>query len=226
MGLKNVATRFTRAKATAAELPADTTPFAKALGFGQRSALGEQWGWKLAQITRSTDRGAWNALGGLCPNESGLSPNWVLWHHWPDERVHDLSVAGQGIDTLTHETASQLTDDNFWALVERLTTGRRLVITSDHGYAASGLFPDAPNDQAKYLKERFKSGRWTSPSNDPRPWLPPVDLTLPRVTVGTVMRWAAASGRAKAVTRHWRTVACRYWKSRFPLSNLVGWHRS
>lgn len=165
------------AKATAAELPADTTPFAKALGFGQRSALENNGAGSSHRLPGARTE----ALGmpwADCAQIVGAEPDWVLWHHWPDERVHDLSVAGQGIDTLTHETASQLTDDSFWALVERLTTGRRLVITSDHGYAASGLFPDAPNDQAKYLKERFKSGRLTNSSNEPCPWLPPVELTI------------------------------------------------
>ena len=42
-----------------------------------------------------------------------------------------------------------LTSDDFWALVDRLTTGRRLVITGDHGYAACGQFHDiVDKDQA------------------------------------------------------------------------------
>ena len=35
------------------------------------------------------------------------------------------------------DAAQQLSSDDFWAFVERLATGRRLVITSDHGYAAT-----------------------------------------------------------------------------------------
>ena len=64
-------------------------------------------------------------------------------------------------------------------LVERLATGRRLVITSDHGYAASGLFADTPEDQAKYLKETFKSGRWADVGEEGSPWVPPVALRVP-----------------------------------------------
>ena len=166
------------AKATAAELPADTTPFARALGFGQRSALENNGAGSSHRLPGARTE----ALGipwADCAHTVGSEPDWVLWHHWPDKRVHDLSVAGQGIGALAREAASQLTGDSFWALVERLTTGRRLVITSDHGYAASGVFPDAPNDQAQYLKERFKGSRWTTPSSDLCPWLPPVELTLP-----------------------------------------------
>jgi len=165
------------AKATAAELPADTTPFAKALGFNQRSSL------------ENNGAGATHRLSGAktdcvgmpwadCATLIGAEPHWVLWHHWPDNRIHDLSVAGKGIETLTQEVATQMTDEAFWLLIEKLTTGRRLVITSDHGYAASGLFPDTVEDQAKYLRERFKSGRWSPAIDDGSSWVPPVDLTI------------------------------------------------
>jgi hypothetical protein len=47
------------------------------------------------------------------------------------------------------------------AFINRLATGRRLIITADHGYAASGQFPDADREQSAYLNERYKSGRAT-----------------------------------------------------------------
>ena len=166
-----------RAKATAAELPADTTPFAKALGFSQRSSLennGAGGSHRLPGARTETVGMPWED----CTKLVGAEPHWVLWHHWPDNRVHDLSVAGQGIETLTNEIVSQLTSDGFWSLVERLTTGRRLIVTSDHGYAASGLFPDTSDDQAKYLKDLYKGGRWTIAPGEAPAWMPPVDLTL------------------------------------------------
>jgi hypothetical protein len=52
-------------------------------------------------------------------------------------KLHDGSGAGQGLEPLTKDVAEQLSSDDFWAFVERLATGRRLVITSDHGYAAA-----------------------------------------------------------------------------------------
>ena len=93
--------------------------------------------------------------------------------------MHDLGAPGHGLSALATEAANQLTTDDFWALVERLTTGRRLVITGDHGYAATGLFPDtADSKQAQHLKSRFKSGRSAPDQNSPSDWVPPIDIVL------------------------------------------------
>lgn len=168
------------ARVTAAELPADTTQFARALGLTQRSALqnnGASNSHLLAGARTETADMAW----ADCVNLINAEPRWVLWHHWPDSRVHDFASAGQGLNLLTEEAAAKLSDDGFWMLVERLTTGRKLVLTSDHGYAATGLFSDIADDQqAKFLKENFKSGRWAPASEQaPEPQtLPPLALTL------------------------------------------------
>src|SRR5690606_25471606 len=68
--------------------------------------------------------------------------------------------------------------DDFWAFVERLATGRRLVITSDHGYAATGYFPDADGEVAAHLKQTFSSGRSKAGNGDAGPFVPPVALQI------------------------------------------------
>jgi len=186
-------------KVTGAELPADTTPFAQALGFAQRSALANNQGGhshRLAgAMTESLDL-PWIDCSAMI----GAEPHWVLWHHWPDNRVHELGgKAGAGLDKLAQDAAEKLTSDAFWGLVERLTTGRRLVITSDHGYAASSLFADADGDQAKYLKAAFKNGRWADPTEPLGNWSPPIDKVLDsrrgryRYVLGR-RRWKGQSG--------------------------------
>jgi hypothetical protein len=164
------------ARATASELPGETTPFAEALGFSGRSALennGAPRSHRLPKATTETLGIPWTDAAKAV----GSQPDWVMWHHWPDNRVHDLAAAGQGLEKLTAEVAQELTSDAFWLFVERLSTGRRLVITSDHGYAATGLFADAPDDQAKHLKEVFKSGRCTA-GKSKSPWVPPVEMEV------------------------------------------------
>jgi hypothetical protein len=165
------------AYATAAELPGETSSFARALGFAGRAALennGSGSSHRLKNARTETLGIPWSDAAQVID----AKPDWVFWHHWPDSRLHDLAAAGQGLEKLTIEVTKELNSDGFWLLVERLSTGRRLVITSDHGYAATGLFADAPEDQAKHLKEVFKSGRCVSGQEGGAPWVPPVELGL------------------------------------------------
>jgi hypothetical protein len=158
---------------TASELPGETNEFAHALGLGSRSQLQNNGGGlahKLAPTKTECVDIPWKDCAGLIDS----SPNWLFWHHWPDSKVHDGSGAGQGLDMLTRDAANQLCSDDFWALVERLSNGRRLVITSDHGYAATGLFFDASEPQATFLKNTFKSSRSVKSSTDTGPFVPPV----------------------------------------------------
>jgi len=166
-----------RAAVTAAELPADTTPFAKALGFAQRSALSNNGAGGAHRLpgarTESTDI-SWRD----CADLIGSELNWVFWHHWPDNRLHEHDAPGRGLPSLAKEAESHLTSDDFWHFVERLATGRRVVITADHGYAASGNFPDSSKEQTDYLRQTFKSGRWNDDAEEPGAWVPPLDLLL------------------------------------------------
>jgi hypothetical protein len=180
------------ALATASELPGETSAFAHALGFSGRAALENNGGGSAHRLPRARTE----TLGipwADAANAIDARPDWVLWHHWPDNRVHDLAAAGQGLEKLTVEVAQQLGSDAFWDLVKRLSTGRRLIITSDHGYAATGLFADAPDEQAKYLKDVLKSGRCAPGIAADSPWVPPVDLSL--TTKHGAMRFAL--GRRK-----------------------------
>jgi hypothetical protein len=182
------------AQATASELPGDTTPFAKALGFSQRSALEHNQG------SSAHFPDAWTESTELpfvdCAALLNADPSIFFWHHWPDSQMHELADEGDGYRTLAKAAEKQLTSDDFWGFIERLATGRRLVITSDHGYAHSGLFPDVtPQDQRDFLKNRFKSGRSAPINGQPRPhyWVPPLTQRL-NTRHGT---WSLVLGRKK-----------------------------
>jgi hypothetical protein len=162
----------------ASELPAETTPFAQSLGFGQRSALENNRAGSAHKL-----KGAFTVSCNLpwldCVEMVGAHEAVVFWHHWPDERMHDLAGPGASLHKLAKETQTALCSDDFWALVQRLTTGRRLIITSDHGYAACGHFPDlADRDQVAYMKNLFKSGRSAASDGQQGSWVPPIDLEL------------------------------------------------
>lgn len=186
------------AMATVAGLPADTTPFAKALGFAQRSALannGAGNSHKFAGARTECTEAPWKD----CTAMIGSQPDWFFWHQWPDDRLHELGEPGKGLATLTQEVVQQLTSDDFWEFVARLAHGRRLVITADHGYAASGQFSDAGKDQSDYLKDTFKAGRWTSGAGSAGEWVPPLDIML-HTPQGRVLfangrrKWKASGG--------------------------------
>ena len=165
--------------ANAPELPGETNEFAQALGFGSRSQLQNNGGGLAHKLqptyTECVDM-PWKDCEGLINGTPGAK-NWVFWHHWPDAKLHDYG-AGQGLELLTKDAAQQLSSDDFWAFVERLATGRRLVITSDHGYAATGYFPDADGEVAAHLKQTFSSGRSKAGTGDTGPFVPPVALQI------------------------------------------------
>lgn len=167
-----------RSLATGAEIPPDTTSFAKALGFNQRSSLENNEAGNSHFLQGANTQSLylnWRDCIGLVGND----PNVVLWHHWPDQRVHDLDGPGLGLVRLSQEIFEGLTSDDFWGLVEKLTNGRTLVITSDHGYAASGIFPDVTDkEQLDYLKNTYKSGRFVSGGRSKKQWIPPIDIDL------------------------------------------------
>ena len=160
------------------ELPSDTTPFAKALGFGSRSAL-ENDGAGLAHHLPGARTESMGAEWLSCLDWIAAAPAIVLWHHWPDDRVHQLAEPGGDFQKLCREAAQHLTSDAFWKLVEGMAKGRRLVITSDHGYAASGLFADVGDkEQAGWLKTNFGGSRFSHGPGTAHHWVPPISLCL------------------------------------------------
>lgn len=181
------------------ELPAETTPFANALGFGQRSSLDNNGAGSAHKL-----KGAFTVSCNLpwqeCVDQFGSQESILFWHHWPDERLHNLAGPGAGLHKLAKEIHAGLTSDDFWLLVERLCTGRKLLITSDHGYAATGMFPDLTDkDQVNYMKTLFKSGRSSGDKVVDGSWVPPIDMQLTnahgdhRFVLGR-RKWKSAAG--------------------------------
>ena len=166
------------ARPTASALPSDTTSFAKALGLPQRSALssGSCASLRLSGAKTALFAQPWLECSDTLPN----APDLFVWHEWPDTLMHDLSAAGPGLRQLADDAKKVLTGDDFWSFVERLATGRTLVITADHGYPASGLYADVPDDlQKTYFQQNFGAERFAETADaTPSHWLPPVDMHM------------------------------------------------
>ncbi len=164
--------------ARGSEIPSDTTSFAKALGFAQRSAF-ENNGAGSAHYLTGARTESMNAAWDYCLDWIASAPDIALWHHWPDERIHQLADPGDGFQKLCREAAQQLTSDSFWQMVERMATGRRLVITSDHGYAVCGMFSNVSDkEQVSWLKSNFGSSRFAPGPSAAYHWVPPISLCL------------------------------------------------
>ena len=182
--------------ANASEIPSETNAFAKSMGFSSRSQLQNNSGGFLHKLqsayTESVDM-PWKECEALI----GSTPNIVFWHHWPDCKVHYGAGAGQGLEILTRDAAEQLSSDDFWSFVERLATGRRLVITSDHGYAATGYFPDADGEVGQFLKKTFSSGRSVAGAGDAGPFIPPVAMQINSPHGPHLLALVAGNGAAR-----------------------------
>ncbi|QJD30108.1 hypothetical protein [Methylococcus geothermalis] len=163
--------------ACASELPGETDAFARSLGFASRSKLQNKGG-GLAHKLQPADTECVDMPWKDCEALIGSAPNQIFWHPWPDAKLHDIAGQGQGLEPLTKDVAEQLSSDDFWSFVERLATGRRLVITSDHGYAATGYFPDADGEVGQFLKQTFGSSRSKAGTADTGPFVPPVALQI------------------------------------------------
>jgi hypothetical protein len=176
----------------ASELPAETNAYARALGFSHRGALDNNGAGGAHKVTRAytlTNQLPWADLARSIPPE----PRLFIWHEWPDNRVHDLADHGKGIRDLLPEVVQQIRSDDFWAFVGKLAVGREILITSDHGYADTGSFRDADQDEKTYLKDHFGANRYKQSDLKSREWLPPLALTVDCPTG----RWSMAVGRTK-----------------------------
>lgn len=159
-------------EATGAELPGDTNAFARALGVPARNALADgkaPAGFRFAGARTEVADLPWPDCAGLVKAE----PRWVFWHEWPDSRFH----SGGTFQAMAKSAAGTFADADFWAFARRLATGRRLLVTSDHGYAHLGSFHDAEGEAKAWLRETFGGSR-TAPDGETGPWSPPVVLSL------------------------------------------------
>jgi hypothetical protein len=163
------------------EIPTETDRFAAALGVAGRSKLSNNQP-PSTFIFNGTDVycDVLEAPFADCVGSVPATPRLFLWHTWPDEAlIHLHEDNPQGPVIVAEETSKQLSGDGFWNLVNRMRKGRRLVITSDHGYATSKWFSSKVTDEdsVKLLRQFFGAKRSVRESPDnlwPRRHLPPL----------------------------------------------------
>jgi hypothetical protein len=128
-------------------------------------------------------------------------PRLFLWHKWPDEPlIHLHDSQDDGPDIVASQTKQQLSSPEFWRFIDRIRQGRRVVITSDHGYAVSRFFSDEIKDSetVHLLRSVFGAKRYAAESPNtpwPRRHLPPlVSHHNGRLVVLGQRKWAVQGG--------------------------------
>jgi hypothetical protein len=191
-----------RAEAFGAQVPTDTDRFAEALGLPGRSKLYNN------KYPASFVFGGQDVYADFldspfadCVGVVPSVPRVFLWHAWPDDPlIHGNAGKDDGPETLAAQTKQQLSSDPFWAFVDRLRQGRRLVITSDHGYAVSRNFSDEIRDpeMVQLLRNTFGAKRYAAESLAspwPRRHLPPLVVNhAGRLAVIGQRKWAVQGG--------------------------------
>jgi hypothetical protein len=189
-----------RTTVAGSQVPTETDQFAAALGLPSRSKLFNNTppaGFIFGGSDVHTDilEGPFADCVGRVP----AKPRIFLWHKWPDEPlIHDHSEQREGDGLVAAEIKRTLASDDFWAFVNALRQGRRLIITGDHGYATASEFSSEIKDEESIRLFAGTFGAQRAIREDPtQPWprrqLPPPVLRFNDVG-GT---WLVALGQRK-----------------------------
>jgi len=143
-----------------APVPTDTEAAAHLLGLTQRSQL--QYGkypqgFAFAPDQPETD--VTNEEFGALADRLPPARDILIWHSWLDDLLHQLADKRDAATQIQSVAAEVLASDGFWKLVDTLRQGRRLLVTSDHGYAVSRYFSDLPDTLAAPARAAFRAQR-------------------------------------------------------------------
>lgn len=192
----------TRVEACGSQVPSETDRFAEALGVSGRSKLFNNRP-PASFIFNGPDvyTDVLDAPFADCVGAIPSTPRLFLWHKWPDEPlIHLHDSKDDGPEIVATQTRQQLASDDFWQFVDRIRQGRRLVITSDHGYAVSRFFSDEVRDSetVQLLRDAFGAKRCAVESQTspwPRRNLPPlVSRHNGRLVVIGQRKWSVQGG--------------------------------
>lgn len=161
-------------KITGAECPSTTDKFAAGLGIPSRASLASDKKPKdLPLFANDCHTDVLKMPFEDC--EIKPAPNIFLWHTWLDDLIH---VQKSAPDVVNRQAAREFQSDGFWNFIAKMRQGRKLVITSDHGYAVSRQFSSELTNPAhvKTLAGAFGASRHKPSDGALEPMTPPVAL--------------------------------------------------
>jgi hypothetical protein len=194
-------------------VPTDTNRFATALGLPSRSKLSNNeypQSFIFAGADVHTD--VLDNHFADCVARVPAKPRLFIWHEWPDHPlIHNHAEVTDGEAVVATEIKRTLSSDDFWAFINALRQGRRLLITGDHGYATACEFSSEIKDEESIRLFAGTFGAMRAIREDPaQPWprrdLPPRVLRFP---VGSDT-WLVVIGQRKWKVRGGFPTLCHY----------------
>ena len=142
---------------TGSEVPSDTDQFAQAIGSSSRSAIRNKAKNESLKLNGPAYTDVMSHPFEDCIGSIPAVNDLLIWHTWLDDLIH----VHKRLPDQIYKTASEnLQSDGFWEFINRLRQGRKLIITSDHGYAVSKLFSTTLGDSvSEIMKATFGASR-------------------------------------------------------------------
>ena len=182
------------------QVPSETETFAAALGLSSRSKLfNNQPPQSFICAGQDVHTDVLEDPFADCMARIPAKARIFIWHKWPDEPlIHLHAERPDGDAVVAAEVKRALASDDFWALVNCLRQGRRLLIAGDHGYATASEFSSEVRDEESIRLFAGTFGAQRAIREDPaQPWprrhLPPPVL---RFADGSGM-WLVVLGQRK-----------------------------
>ena len=173
----------TRVTVRGSQVPSETDQFAAALGLPNRSKLfNNQPPQSFIFAGQDVHTDVLEDPFADCVARIPAKARVFIWHKWPDEPlIHLHADRPDGDAVVAAEVKRALASDGFWALVDCLRQGRRLLITGDHGYATASEFSNEVRDKESIRLLAGTFGAQRAIREDPaQPWprrqLPPLVL--------------------------------------------------
>lgn len=181
------------------EIPSETDLYANALGLRGRASLKKQSA--PASFRLSTEDSYIDSFKQLpfkdCAERLPAQKNQFVWHSWPDDSVHDKGKVEDSLNYFIDHVDSVFSSEGFKAFIKAISTGRQLLVTSDHGYCHSGSFQTVSGNGKEELK--FLGHKRAKPISNEEVMsgktIPPVTLDLKATSADQIYRVAVGKRR-------------------------------
>ena len=183
-----------KAALTFSEVPSDTDAFAQALGLPGRANLENNGKSKNFKVFAGEECYTDSVRIPFADVHVDSMPNIFIWHSFLDDHIHNGCTGTE----LENHAKTALTSDGFWSFVDKMRQGRKLVITSDHGYGVAEQFSSELKDEAaRMMKDHFKAQRFASSSEPVSKFIPPLFIQHGSLRVVTGQRKWKVQGSSK-----------------------------